>query len=180
MGLSEENLKANILVAIATLYDGFTEVGGDNKGQMVERFQKAVDGKAHGEAWCVSAIQYWIGQAQVFYDSIFMQTSPLKPLIYSTEHVMTCWRKTSTDQRIGKPEVGCLILWQHYKYGKPTDLGHIGLVSKVLDDNTVVTIEGNTSDSNKVNRDGDGVYSKTRIWRHSSGSMRHQGFLKVW
>lgn len=180
MKLSEEVLKANILVALAKLFDGYSEVGGDNKGQMVERFQKAVDGKAHGEAWCVSVVQYWIQQAQIFHDSIFMHTSEMRPLIYSTEHVMTCWRKTPEEQRIYKPEIGCLILWNHYRYGKATDLGHMGIVTKVLDDNTVMTMEGNTSDSSKVNREGDGVYSKTRVWKHSSGSMRHLGFLKVW
>jgi len=41
-----------LLVHEAKRWVRFTESGGDNRGQVVEMFQRAVDGKAQGEAWC--------------------------------------------------------------------------------------------------------------------------------
>ena len=48
------HLKMRLLVWSARLWVGMTEVGGNNRGQVVERFQRAVDGKASGEPWCAA------------------------------------------------------------------------------------------------------------------------------
>jgi len=172
----------NCLAQVASNYIGITEVGGDNKGQMVERFQRAVDGKATGEPFCLGFDFYCIKETQKIIEAIFMQSLPIQPQLFDTEHVQTMWNKTSKDQRRQTPRVGDLMLWAHYdKLGKITHMGHVGIVIAILNSENVLTVEGNTSNSAKGSvRNGDGIYAKSRNIKWHYGSMRPLGFLSVW
>lgn len=178
--LTQETILARTLVAVAQQFVGITEIGGDNKGQMVERFQKAVDGKAWGEPWCLAFQWYCIKETQRIMRYVYTCELNVDTDLKSTEHVMTMWKKSPENHVHGEHRVGDLIVWQLYKDGQPTSSGHVELVVAILDDNTVQTIGGNTSDGSGNPRDGDGVYSRTRIWRHQLGNLRHKGFLRVW
>jgi hypothetical protein len=179
--ISEEQIKANMLVYMANMHVGIREQGGNNQGQMVKRFQRAVDGKAHGEPWCMSFVQYLMMTVDDMYDALMMHTSQHKRQIHSSEHVLSCWNKTPKEQRIFKPEAGCLILWSHWRNEKETSSGHVGIISRPDMGGMVETVEGNTgSDDAEIVREGDGVFLKNRNTNYHYGSMRLKGFLKVW
>ena len=155
------------LVDIAKQYIGTKESGGDNKGSQIEEFQKAVDGKAQGEAWCMAFVQFCI-------EKVEEQTNETsKSKIFKSEHCLTVWNKTPISQRLTVPEVGSLIVWQ---FGSSSN-GHVGIVTNVRS-TRVDTIEGNTGDGAGVVREGDGVYSRNRS-RTGSSDMKVLGFLKV-
>jgi hypothetical protein len=165
--------KSTKLIEIAKSYIGTKESGGDNKGPQVEEFQKAI-GKAESESWCVSFIQYCVKKVDA---ELGGEANKLS----QTELVLKLWND-GKDLRIDKPEPGCLILWEHYKDGKRTGLGHAGIVTSVSRDGaTVMTVEGNTSDGSGIERNGDGVYARQRATVSSANStMKVLGFMKPW
>jgi hypothetical protein len=157
------------LIKEAEKYVGVSEVGGDNKGPEVEMFQKAVDGKANRESWCMCAVQFWLKQ-------ISKEYAIEDCGIPSSEHCMTVWNKAPLDRKFKHPEPGDIVVWQYWKEGKPTASGHTGLVIKV-DSDCFHTIEGNTGPGSEVIREGDGVYKKVRRLMDSS-KMRVAGFIR--
>lgn len=171
MRFPEEKMTA--LVAEATKWIGVRETP-KNRGPEVESFQRAVDGKAQGEPWCMAFVMYCLKAADA------AVTGPSFRL-FETEHVMTCWNRSPMEMRIQSLDVkpGDLMLWQHYKNGKPTNSGHVGVVVGVQGPGTIETIEGNTSDGSGVVREGDGVFRRVRHVT-ASGTMRLKGFLRPW
>lgn len=173
-------IKKRLLVLEASRWIGVSEVGGENKGQLVEIFQRAADNKASREPWCLSFVQYCVKHVDMIVNEVQQATMPGHEL-FVTEHCMTMWNETPRECRLEKPEIGALILWQYWRDEKPTAAGHVGIIKKILDEDHVLTIEGNTSDpSDEVVREGDGVFSKRRRIRANVGSMRVKGFLAPW
>jgi uncharacterized protein (TIGR02594 family) len=154
--------KAESLIAEATKWVGIREQG-QNRGPEVEMFQQAVDGHASAQAWCMSFVQYCLIQVG-------------GTDLHVSSHCLTVWNKSPKHLRTNKPVPGCLMLWQK----KGTSHGHVGIVVKTLDENRVVTIEGNTGPLSVVSRDGDGVYKKFRTVRPVMGNLEVVGFLKCW
>lgn len=150
------------LIEIVTAEIGVKETGGDNHGARVEEFQKAVDGKAQSESWCMAFVQWAIKLVEV-------QMNVSSP-IFSSEHCRTVWNN-SPALRVDKPFPGCVVIWQH---GNTTN-GHTGVVTSVTDTN-ISTVEGNTSTGKGVDRNGDGVYARIRT-KTGSGEMKVIGFL---
>lgn len=154
------------LIDLASSFNGTKEEGGDNKGSQVELFQKAVDGFARRESWCMCFVQFCIKQIEKKY--------AIKSNIFKSEHCLTVWNKTPKEFRLTEPEVGCLVIWQ---FGN-SDNGHCGIVRNVLKDK-IETVEGNTSGNSKeVIREGDEVAIKLRS-KVGSKTMKVIGFLKV-
>jgi uncharacterized protein (TIGR02594 family) len=153
------------LIEVAQKYVGVKEKGGDNKGPEVEQFQKAVDGKAAGEPWCMAFVQFCINVVEA--------ATKQKSKIFESEHCLTVWNKTPVEQRLKEPVPGCLVIWQ---FGD-TSNGHVGIVTAVFK-NSIHTIEGNTGDGKGVVREGDGVYARNRS-RVGSDKMKVLGYLKV-
>jgi hypothetical protein len=165
--------KCLALIEEAKKYIGVTEQGGDNKGPDVERFQSVVDGVASGESWCLAFVQYCVRQVDTYLGC--------KNWMVPTEHVMRFWNMMPDESKIkGGPRPGCLVIWQYYQDGQQTINGHIGIVTKVIDSVTFETIEGNTGPGSAVEREGDGVYTKTRRLVVTTGSMRVKGFVLPW
>lgn len=176
--LTDEQYLRNALVAVAKMFVGVREVGGNNRGEFVERFQRAVDNKAESEAWCMAFVQYCLQESRKLTEAIFLRSMSTPNKIFSSEHCLTVWNKTDKFQRLEQPIVGSLIIWQKYRLDVPTTSGHVGIVSRVLDSGTISTIEGNTSgDDPDIVRDGAGVYETTRFWHQRYGDMRFVGFL---
>jgi hypothetical protein len=151
-----------------------------NKGPEVERFQKAVDGKASGEPWCLAFVWFCILEAEKMYLKRFGSETE-KSWLYRTEHCLTMWNLSPKEARLTKPKPGCIVVWQHMaKDGTPTAKGHVGIVVKVLDGTFMQTVEGNTSNDAVVQDEGDGVYLLKRNYVSSSGSKKLVGFLKPW
>jgi hypothetical protein len=171
------SLAEKLLVNEASRWVGVTEQGGNNHGQMVEIFQMAADKSADGESWCASfAICYCTEQADKQYKIV--DPNAKEKLLFVAEHCMTVWRNTPVSQRVEKPYAGCIVIWQHYSNGVPTENGHTGIVTKATKD-FLYTIEGNTGKGDGIVRDGDGVYARKRKFE-GEGDMKLVGFLKVW
>lgn len=153
------------LIDIAKKYIGVRERGGENRGSEVEMFQKAVDGKAHGEAWCMSFVQYCVKTTE--------KETGSKSKIFRSEGVLATWNNSPKELRLDKPEPGSIVIWRH----GTSSQGHTGIVEKVNRDGSFVTIEGNTGDGQGIVREGDGVYRRTRSM-NNAGKMKIVGFLK--
>jgi hypothetical protein len=153
------------LVKIAEQYIGIREVG-NNAGPEILRFQMAVDGKAEGESWCMGFVQFCIQELE---HKIARRSN-----IFRSEHCLTVWNKSPLELRREIPEPGYIVIWRH---GDTTN-GHTGIVARVIDDKSFETIEGNTSGNKDVDRNGDGVYLKTRLF-HSVSEMQIVGYLSA-
>ena len=105
-------------------------------------------------------------------------SSVLHSQLPATELCMALYDGAPTTCKISKPEPGCVVVWQFYKDGKPTMQGHTGIVIAV-NDLTITTVEGNTSDGTGINREGDGVYQRERSLA-GSDTMKIKGYLRPW
>lgn len=170
-----------MLASFAKIFIGVKEVGGNNRGEFVSMFQKAVDGKAQGEAWCAAFSSFCIkNTSKLMKDSVGDESFDFNPKIELSESTCNLWFKNPTTQRLNAPEVGCLMIWRHWKNGLPTWQGHIGIVVNIIDSNIVQTVEGNTSSDGPNDRDGDGVFLKNRAINRNYGTLKLLGFLKVY
>lgn len=156
------------LISIAESFIGITEKGGDNKGPEVEKFQKAVNGIASREAWCMCFVQYCVMATETKFKT--------DSKIFASEHCMTVWNNTDKELKFQFPKAGDIVIWQYWKDGKPTSSGHTGIVTLVSGD-IMDTIEGNTGPGSEVVREGDGVYRKSRSVKGSS-KMKVVGFIR--
>jgi hypothetical protein len=176
--VSKSSERQRALVWWVKQWIGFSEEGGPNKGQAVERFQRAVDGKAEGEPWCLAFCFFCLKATDDLFDAMALASLPGHRL-YPTEHVLTAWGRSPLEARSDAPEAGALAVWQHVKDGQPTSSGHAGIVVDVLSNGTFRTVEGNTSKPGGDQREGDGVYLKERTMGGLPG-LRLLGFLKPW
>lgn len=158
------NPKAQALITEAKKWIGTREEGGDNHGPSVEAFQKAIDQVAAGEPWCMAFVQFCL-KASGGTD------------LFPSEHCLTVWNRSPVELRRELPEPGCIVIWKM----RGTSSGHTGIVERV-NGGLMKTIEGNTGPGQGVERDGDGVYSKSRSSSQTSprGRMELVGFLWPW
>ena len=165
--------KEALLIHEAKRWVGITEQGGNNRGQMVELFQRAAGGLANGEPWCMAFAQFCIQAV----DNLVTDCEGLreKSPLFKSEHCLIVWNK-SQALKIDSPKPGCLCIWQHGQ----TASGHVGIIVDLNADGSIMTVEGNTSSADAGNqREGDGVWLKRRRL-NTGGSLRVKGFLKVW
>lgn len=164
------SLKAR-LIEIAQSFVGTKEATGNNDGEQVEAFQKAVDGKAQGEPWCMAFVQFCV--QHVDYEN---QIDYHRDYLVDTEHCLTAWNKSPEEARSFTPAPGKIIIWaKDDQSGK----GHTGIVVSINEDGTLNTIEGNTSSGTGDPRDGDGVYNRRRP-ADRMGSLVVLGYLDPW
>ncbi len=166
--------KRRMLVFESKRWVGIKEVGGPNKGQVVEMFQKAVDGKASGEPWCLAFVQFCIEMVDAEFDFV-RQMKAMKTICKPTEHCLTLWNATTPQARKKLPEAGLIVLWQH----GDTTSGHAGIVTEVLEKGEFRTVEGNTGAGTGVIREGDGVFERIRSI-NGAGTMKVLGFVAPW
>jgi hypothetical protein len=165
------------LALFSRAFYGVREEGGNNRGPMVEKFQKAVDGIAQGEPWCMAFVQFclkWVDELAARLGDGARTVLPPSELTTFVFNHAPVWA------RIDTPEEGAVVVWTKLDAdGKPTLRGHCGIVSKVLPD-AVLTIEGNTSaEWNADQRDGDGVFVRLRTRGEIPGFQR-LGYLRPW
>ena len=159
-----------MLVLEAKRWIGVTERGGNNRGEMVEMFQKAI-GRAINEPWCMSFVQFCCQWPDYFVGGKLN-------VLHKSEHCFSVWMNTKKTARVVEPFPGCVAIWQY----QGTTNGHTGIVESYgVDDKRayIISIEGNTSDSEKIVREGDGVFLKKRFLK-TTGKMRLKGFLNPW
>lgn len=154
------------MLDLASFYVGVTESGGDNRGPLVEKFQKAVDGKALGEPWCMAFIQFLAAETSLVHNGANR--------LWRSESCLDVWKNTPPSCKVPVAEEGAIVIYQHGN----TRLGHAGIVKSILA-NEMTTVEGNTGQGLGVVREGDGVYLRARPISGSIGQMQILGFLKV-
>ena len=167
-------LKEKLLIHEARRWVGITEQDGNNRGQLVQLFQKSAGGLAQGEPWCMAFVQYCVQQVDQLVNDCLEPALP-KTLLPKGEHCLAVWNQ-SQNLRLDKPKPGSLCVWQHGN----TASGHIGVVVDVNPDRSIMTIEGNTSPGSQGNqREGGGVWLKCRDL-NAIGELKVKGFLAVW
>lgn len=161
-----------ILILEAERWLGVQEHGGNNRGEIVSMFQRAI-GRAVNEPWCMSFVQYCCMEVDRWANKLLNQN--IENQLNKSEHCMTVWRETPKGCRLSKPVPGCVPIWNF----AGTDDGHTG-IAKAFDRQIIIDIEGNTSDDSKtIVREGHGVRKKRRPMR-SIGKMNLVGFLDPW
>lgn len=161
------------LIRIASSFVGTVEVGGNNRGPVIEMFQKSVGPVAWFQPWCASFVWHCIKAVEMG------AVGPICPLKL-TAHVMTIWNTApaKTKKKYGAP--GYLMVWRKFgPDGKALPEGHIGIVEQRVGGTVYQCIEGNTGPTEGIQREGDGVYRKVRN-SGAAGAMRCVGFLDPW
>lgn len=160
-------------------YVGLFEEG-SNKGQMIERFQRAVDGKATQEAYCLGGIFYAADSVDEEADFILEKKLSVKCKLFRTENVLACWNNTPVEQRVLEPYPGVTIVYLLYENGISAGAGHIETVLSVIDKRYAWTMGFNTSPPVGSIPMKEGSWVKKRDYTVKSGNMRVHGFLKAW
>lgn len=158
-----KNYIADLICAEASKWLEVREKG-FNKGKEVEMFQKAADGRASGEPWCLCFVQYVAKQVAIQIDAL--GGSPL----IKTEHCLTLFNHMDDSYKSKVGGRGMIPIWRH----GTTTSGHTGIA---LDSGKIYfnTIEGNTNKAGS--REGDGVYAKKRLM--VGGKMKLMGFVDL-
>lgn len=165
-----KTIKLQMLINEARFYIGLKEQG-INSGQLIEFFQSTMHFGLK-EPWCMTFIQFCVFKIDQIYNLCIDKTAPVTTL-FKSPHCLSVWNNTSS--KIDKPEPGSIVIWQHAK----SSMGHSGIVESILDDQTIITIEGNTSSPTAVIREGDGVYHKKRSIK-IQGDLKILGYLMPW
>lgn len=174
MNLDEVIDKRAFLIEEARRWIGIEE-SGNNSGQLIEMWQKSVDGKSCNESWCMSFVQAQINWVdRVFYN---VWGSSNFSSVVKSESCVHVWNNSPQHLRWSVPIAGSVAIWQNQRV--PTQ-GHTGIVSSLVPSyKKFLTIEGNTSPGDGIVREGQGVYEKTRSM-DTVGDLRLLGFLVPW
>lgn len=128
-------------------------------------------GQNNGEAWCA-----------YFAEGVCVQAYPEKRDIlrklFSASAVKTVENFRFSGYVVGQwPILGSIVVWRRHKEGQPTWQGHIGIVSKVIDNNNFEAIEGNTNSAGS--REGDSVQIKRRDMLPRDNGLNVIGFIRL-
>lgn len=160
-------LSPALLVAAANAFIGVGEEGGDNRGQMVERFLRGVH-LPPGAPWC-AAFVYHVGHFALF-DHLSQRSSWPLPPTGSCEALARAARAQGVLRE--EPHVGDVFLLYSRRVRR---FIHTGIVVGIEDELRVrerdmhvcVTIEGNTNDDGSSN--GHTTLRKVRTFREADG-----------
>lgn len=124
----------------------------------VNRFRRAVDGKATGEPWCACFVQHLAREIDVLFNEMGL-TASQQHTLYPTESTQELWRHAKIVS--STPSVGALVVWRSKS---DATRGHVGVVIATGPDG-IMTVEGNTSEPGTAGSEsnGRGVWRKTRF-----------------
>ncbi len=160
-------LSPALLVAAANAFVGLGEEGGDNRGQMVERFLQGVF-LPPGQPWC-AAFVYHVGHS-AHLDQLAQRSSWPLPATGSCEALARAARASGVLR--DEPHVGDVFLLYSRTARR---FVHTGIVVGVQDEHLVqgrdvhlcVTVEGNTN--NDGSSTGHTTLRKVRTFREADG-----------
>ena len=173
--LSKLETVQRLMANYAVQWVGTQEVGNNNgfANDMFQSMMKTV-GWRNSDQWCMYFAK------MIHYNSFPNDRSNINKILNgssqgsfanATNDATNTYMTTKEN-----PQVGDIIIFQH-KNAPAT--GHAGVVVKVNNNNTVDTIEGNTSDKNIS--DGDLVAKKTRtsvVGKSIGGDLVLKGFIR--
>jgi hypothetical protein len=152
------------LAKIALSQVGVKEVGGNNNGPQVRKYQAATSLKPASWPWCAALTSWvvrewlkdkenveWLGLKVMTPDKWRPKTAAAFGYIsWAKERPAT----TKVLSKKAKPQVGDFAVF---------DFSHIGVVTKVLSGGRFQCVEGNTNGKGtRDSKSGDGVWLKTR------------------
>jgi hypothetical protein len=144
------------IIAIATSQIGVQEIPkGSNSGPEIDQYLKSV-GLGKGYAWCMAFV-YWCVEKSCTEQGV------ANPLL-KTAGVLRQWNERPS-LRQKQPQAGDIFIMD---FGK--GLGHTGIVTKVLFNNRIETIEGNTN--SQGSREGQEVAKRIRTISSCKGFLR--------
>lgn len=143
-----------------------------NRGERVEMYLKA----AHllgGNPYCMAFIVWCFKEC---IRALKLDRDKCMP-IQSQGNANKCfdYAKKLGKEVLPNPKVGDILIYRH-----KTVLfrGHACVIVEVIDNNTVITVEGNTSSDDKGSqRDGGGVFIKKRKLNTPLGSLLVRGLI---
>lgn len=158
---------------VASQYIGQTEIKGNMgfKDPCFEEKMKAV-GFQDGHAWCA-----------YFTELVFKEAYPEKfdelDKLFSASAVQTFKNFQKASYLIGNvPQKDSLVIWQTMKEGRPHWTGHAAIVSKVINQDTFESIEGNTNLAGS--REGIMVNTRTRkVLPEIKNGLKVIGFIQI-
>lgn len=142
-----------------------------NSGAKVNAYQRAgrtTDGNPYCNAFICYCMQKACQLLKIGEGSVPIPFQAVANVTYN-------YAKKAGNEVMSNPNIGDLMVWKN-----PNSFqGHIGIVVDILPNNYVQTIEANTSPDSKGNqRDGGGVYYKTRKIGMISSKLLLRGFVK--
>lgn len=156
----QDDYYSKLLVFIALSYLGVYEIG-NNRGPMVEKFQKAVNPNPTGEAWCMDFVIYCIERVKEYASAIddgFIEY----PTISQNESVLHVVEAYKQDNKIKKaPSKGDIAVWHR---GKGNVFGHAGIVTSLFHGG-FSAIEGNTFNKGRTRQ---GVYHHVHNFKNKN------------
>lgn len=158
---------------VASQYIGQHEISG-NMGFKDPCFEEKMEsvGFEDGYAWCA-----------LFQELVFKEAFPEKfdelDKLFSASTIQTYRNFKDAGYTIkDAPVLYSLVIWQSMKSGKPHWSGHAGVVSKVLDKETFLSIEGNTNSGGS--REGVAVAERTRkVIANVKDGLKILGFIII-
>ena len=152
------------LAKIALSQVGVKEVGGNNNGPQVRKYQAATNLKPAAWPWCAAftgwVIREWLKDPE---NNDWLNLQSLTPEQWRPKTAAAfgyiSWAKgrpatTKVLSSKAKPQVGDIVVF---------DFSHIGVVTKVMSNGSFQCVEGNTNGrGTRDSKSGDGVWLKTR------------------
>lgn len=130
---------------------GVKEKTGNNDGDRVKLYL-AVTGLSEGYPWCAACMAFVFNICGVASPS-----SAYCPDWFKTNDII--YKRNSSKNDFDKCQPGDLIgIW----FSSKGRIAHMGMIESV-EGQKVTTLEGNTTDSDPMNRDGDGFFRKYRL-----------------
>lgn len=161
------NIKAERLIASAMAFVGFTEQGGNNRGQIVERFLGST-GLVGAYPWCCAYLYYVGFWSQ--YDAIAKKSSWPLPATASCLNLLKAAQEKNALIKI--PERGDVFLMY---VASERRIAHTGVILSVkpLPNGAFecLAVDGNTNTSGtRDSKTGDGVLIKLRTFNPNNGA----------
>jgi hypothetical protein len=152
------------LAKIALSQVGVKEVGGNNNGPQVRKYQAATNLKPASWPWCAAltswVVREWLKDPEnvEWLGLKVMTPEKWRPRTAAAFGYISWAKERPATAKVlsnkAKPHVGDFVIF---------DFSHIGIVTKVLPNGRFQCVEGNTNGrGTRDSKSGDGVWLKTR------------------
>ena len=152
-------------ISFVESYIGEKEDEGVNRSALIDAINKWF-GLPMGMPYCISALLWCLDQ--------YCKENGISTSLPKRASVVGFFHCVPESLIHDTPEDGDIVCWEFGNKG----IGHAGLVTEVIDKDTMRTVEFNTSDGKGINRDGDGCYERIRS-RHVSDSFKILGYVRI-
>lgn len=157
-----ESMRREAFLEAARGEIGKGEVGGNNRGPDVEKYQGVFGYPNPDQPWCLYFIQWCL-------------LSTGSSALARTGSCARVWDLSPEKLRLSSPRAGAIAILRSVSGSG----GHAMIIEEILPDGNVCTIEGNTSGGAGVEREGDVVARKTHDMTKLKG-FTLVGYLDPW